>query len=129
MIDIHPLALEDVLHQRGNQARSKADYYYQHVYIRILRHALSDEDDSTGESIAPSITRLPRSASPDVIRRLSCNDDNNGEYNNHTLPGLKIIPRKSDWKDPARCDERRSSEDLSDAGEITPYDQLRRCEW
>lgn len=68
-LDIHPLALEDVLHQRGKQARSKADYYLRHLFIRILRHTLGsdDEDSSKRETIAPSITRLPRSSSPDVI--------------------------------------------------------------
>ncbi|KAL5494805.1 hypothetical protein ACEPAI_267 [Sanghuangporus weigelae] len=68
--DIHPLALEDVLHQRGNQARSKADYYPRHLFIRILRHTLGSDsdDDDERETVAPPITRLPRSTSPDVMR-------------------------------------------------------------
>ncbi|KAL5533783.1 hypothetical protein ACEPAG_243 [Sanghuangporus baumii] len=75
--DIHPLALEDVLHQRGNQARSKADYYPRHLFIRILRHTLgsdnNEEDDR--ETVAPSITRLPRSTSPDVMHEANGGDD------------------------------------------------------
>ena len=51
---IHPLALEDIVHQRP-QARSKADYYLKHLFIHILVHKLaSDEDDTSDiESIAP----------------------------------------------------------------------------
>ncbi|OCB88993.1 hypothetical protein A7U60_g3800 [Sanghuangporus baumii] len=75
--DIHPLALEDVLHQRDNQARSKADYYPRHLFIRILRHTLGSdsEDEDERETVAPSITRLPRSASPDVMRDGDEDDD------------------------------------------------------
>ncbi|KAH8094648.1 hypothetical protein BXZ70DRAFT_946975 [Cristinia sonorae] len=60
--DMHPLALEDVLHQRGH-ARSKADYYQKHLFLRILCHTLShDEVDG-----ADSVTHLPRSASPEPL--------------------------------------------------------------
>ncbi|KAL1950966.1 hypothetical protein VTO73DRAFT_115 [Trametes versicolor] len=57
--DMHPLALEDVLHQRGN-ARSKADYYNKHLFLRVLCHSLSNDDDTGG----PNISHLPRSESP-----------------------------------------------------------------
>ncbi|KAI0321257.1 hypothetical protein OF83DRAFT_1168596 [Amylostereum chailletii] len=69
--DMHPLALEDVLHQRGH-ARSKADYYHQHLFLRVLCHTLGSaptQDPVLGNS-APSqspsrtLTNLPRSASP-----------------------------------------------------------------
>ncbi|KAI0640257.1 hypothetical protein C8Q77DRAFT_1153132 [Trametes polyzona] len=66
--DMHPLALEDVLHQRGH-ARSKADYYPQHLFLRVLCHSLSCEDDNG----SISISHLPRSDSPEPI------DDDNGE--------------------------------------------------
>lgn len=56
---MHPLALEDVLHQRGN-ARSKADYYNKHLFLRVLCHSLSNDDDTGG----PNISHLPRSESP-----------------------------------------------------------------
>ena len=48
---IHPLALEDVLTQRGH-ARSKADYYPQHLFIRVLNHTLSAEDERAGGTLA-----------------------------------------------------------------------------
>ncbi|KAI0673968.1 hypothetical protein C8Q78DRAFT_663457 [Trametes maxima] len=57
--DMHPLALEDVLHQRGH-ARSKADYYPQHLFLRVLCHSLGGDDDGAGSSIS----HLPRSESP-----------------------------------------------------------------
>lgn len=63
--DLHPLALEDVLHNRA-QARSKADYYMQHLFIRVLRHTLAPEDEEILDDPG-SITRLPRSASPDSM--------------------------------------------------------------
>ncbi|KAI5114924.1 hypothetical protein M0805_005179, partial [Coniferiporia weirii] len=70
--DMHPLALEDVLHQRASQSRSKADYYVQHLFLRVLRHTLADSDDSSSSGtlsgmLAPTITRLPRSSSPDPM--------------------------------------------------------------
>lgn len=70
VVDIHPLALEDVLHQRGNQSRSKADYYMQHLFIRMLRHTLGEDDvdDPNAQTVlAPSITRQPRSSSPEPM--------------------------------------------------------------
>lgn len=60
------------MHQRGNQARSKADYYLKHLFIRILRHTLGSDDDEAGATtgtIVPSITRMPRSSSPDMMER------------------------------------------------------------
>jgi hypothetical protein len=43
--DIHPLALEDILH-KSNHSRSKADYYTQHLFISILCHYLVCRDTS-----------------------------------------------------------------------------------
>lgn len=63
LVDLHPLALEDVLHQRGH-ARSKSDYYNQHLFLRVLCHALADENESTVDSVASSMVTLPRSSSP-----------------------------------------------------------------
>jgi hypothetical protein len=60
LADLHPLALEDVLHQHAH-ARSKADYYNQHLFLRILCHALTSRDDGIPDSMDPTI---PRSSSP-----------------------------------------------------------------
>lgn len=63
-IDMHPLALEDVLHNRGH-ARSKADYYPKHLFLRLLCHTIAGEDEvSTGSTPHGSVTNLPRSNSP-----------------------------------------------------------------
>lgn len=42
--DLHSLALEDVIHERGHN-QSKSDYYNQHLFIRILCHSLSSEEE------------------------------------------------------------------------------------
>lgn len=59
---MHPLAIEDLLHTRRN-ARSKADYYSKHLFLRILCHSLA-KGDEPAESRYNSLTRLPRSSSP-----------------------------------------------------------------
>ncbi|KAI6120937.1 hypothetical protein EDD16DRAFT_809478 [Pisolithus croceorrhizus] len=41
--DLHPLAVEDVLHRRSH-LRSKADYYPKHLFIQVLSHTLYDPD-------------------------------------------------------------------------------------
>ncbi|KAJ6489813.1 hypothetical protein C8R45DRAFT_991870 [Mycena sanguinolenta] len=40
--DLHPLALEDVF-QAHPRARSKADYYAQHLFLRVLCHDLQED--------------------------------------------------------------------------------------
>ncbi|EJF56391.1 hypothetical protein DICSQDRAFT_174966 [Dichomitus squalens LYAD-421 SS1] len=64
--DLHPLALEDVLHQRGHP-RSKADYYPQHLFVRVLVHTLAsaaaEVDDRASDDTAV-FSRGPRSESP-----------------------------------------------------------------
>lgn len=102
MQDIHPLALEDVMHQRGNQARSKADYYIKHLFIRILRHTLGSGDSEAGETtetVAPLITRMPRSSSPDMMEHEEENEGGlNREYgekdDDKTLAGSRLSSKK-----------------------------------
>ncbi|KAH8119713.1 hypothetical protein DFH11DRAFT_1753526 [Phellopilus nigrolimitatus] len=100
--DIHPLALEDVMHQRGNQGRSKADYYIKHLFIRVVRHILgpSDDEGSPFEPAAPPITRLQRSSSPDPYdeadeRRSGSGSWGAGEPDEEkTLAGSKFSTKK-----------------------------------
>ena len=61
--DMHPLALEDVLHFRKN-ARSKADYYMKHLFLRVLCHTLCSDEELAETSGESSFTDLPRSSSP-----------------------------------------------------------------
>ncbi|KAJ6547185.1 hypothetical protein B0H19DRAFT_954439 [Mycena capillaripes] len=42
--DLHSLALEDVLHEQGHN-QSKADYYQQHLFLRVLCHSIPTEED------------------------------------------------------------------------------------
>lgn len=62
--EIHPLALEDVLHQRSTQSRSKADYYFKHLFIRVLCHRLGEEDSHVSHIKEDVFTDIPRSSSP-----------------------------------------------------------------
>ncbi|KAI0370066.1 hypothetical protein BV20DRAFT_1019543 [Pilatotrama ljubarskyi] len=73
--DMHPLALEDVLHQRGD-ARSKADYYPQHLFLRVLCHSLANSDD-TG---VPTFSHLPRSESPMNIDNDDADSDSEFQF-------------------------------------------------
>lgn len=61
-IDLHPLALEDMLHN-PNRVRSKADYYPQHLFLRVVSHTLAKEEDAS----KMYIHELPRSDSPEPI--------------------------------------------------------------
>ena len=60
---MHPLALEDVLHQRGH-ARSKADYYAQHLFLRVLCHTLSSERTEDASSFLSALRNSSGSAPP-----------------------------------------------------------------
>lgn len=56
--DLHSLALEDILHERGHN-HSKADYYPGHLFIRVLSHSLELEDfDPTRPSSSVPTSRL-----------------------------------------------------------------------
>ncbi|KAF7360783.1 Magnesium-like protein [Mycena venus] len=60
---LHPLALEDIFHTHP-RARSKADYYAQHLFLRVLCHELGS--DLSQPSIIPisTHTNLPPSYPP-----------------------------------------------------------------
>ena len=63
-VDLHPLALEDVFHGHSRN-RSKADYYTQHLFLRVLCHQLvnsQQENDSSG-----TYTTQARSTSPEPM--------------------------------------------------------------
>ena len=90
LLDLHPLALEDVFHTRS-QNRSKADYYSKHLFLRVLCHELV-KGEQPGSSHSSHLTSfLPgahRSASPDPF---------DAEASDKTVeddPSLATIPRK-----------------------------------
>jgi len=115
--DIHPLALEDLLHQRGPHARSKADYYPQHLFVRVLCHTLgsrlspegsvdegTSHDPSGWSSQSGTITNLPRSMSPKPLdEKIGIVDEDADEYfilkeePDGLYPDVEVgnVPRKS----------------------------------
>ncbi|KAK7023838.1 cora-like protein [Favolaschia claudopus] len=50
--DLHPLALEDILHEQGHN-QSKADYYQKHLFLRILCHSVPTEEEK--RSVEPDL--------------------------------------------------------------------------
>ncbi|KAI0271450.1 hypothetical protein BC834DRAFT_859558 [Gloeopeniophorella convolvens] len=84
--DMHPLSVEDLLHRRGH-ARSKADYFPKHLFLRVLSHTLgsnpmSQNTDALGTNTpatwrsSRTITNLPRSSSPQPLdEKLGILDD------------------------------------------------------
>lgn len=61
--DLHPLALENVLRVHA-RARSKADYYPRHLFLRVLCHELGEEDGVEADSnptFDPSLLKPPLS--------------------------------------------------------------------
>jgi hypothetical protein len=69
-LELHPLALEDVLHATPSK-RSKVDYYTKHLFLRILCHSVPRDGEVTLIN-APvfdlhphTTTDFPRSDSPD----------------------------------------------------------------
>jgi hypothetical protein len=63
--ELHPLALEGVLTNRGH-ARSKADYYAQHLSLRVLCHSLMS-DDEIPDGHDANITDHYRATSPTPV--------------------------------------------------------------
>ena len=67
-MELHPLALEDVLANRG-PAHSKADYYSKHLSLRIQCHTIQSEDEESLQLLTKSAfeKELTRSNSPESM--------------------------------------------------------------
>jgi Mg2+ and Co2+ transporter CorA len=83
--DLHPLAIEDVLHQRDH-SRSKADYYTKHLFIRAVCHQLATKEEEILSTLmnnthdGEDALHVPRAESPeqmdeDLEKKLSFADD------------------------------------------------------
>ena len=67
LVELHPLALEDVFHGHS-QNRSKADYYTRHLFLRVLCHELMDDASENGPTHYTQVTDpVLRSASPEPM--------------------------------------------------------------
>ena len=67
-IELHPLASEDVLANRGS-ARSKADYYPKRLSLRVQCHTVQSEDEESLQLLTKSAIEkeLTRSDSPEPM--------------------------------------------------------------
>ena len=67
-IELHPLALEDVLANRG-PARSKADYCLKHLSLRVQCHTVQPEDEESLQLLTKSAVEKEqtRSNSPEPM--------------------------------------------------------------
>lgn len=91
-LDIHPLALEDVLH-KSTQSRSKADYYTQHLFISILCHYLVCRDASAVPTADPTtVDELPYMPPGE---KLDGAVQNGGPSNNLRHRNSSILPTHS----------------------------------
>ncbi|CAE6384301.1 unnamed protein product [Rhizoctonia solani] len=102
--DLHPLAIEDVLHGRRN-ARSKADYYTRHLFIHVLTHKLGRQEDDSGDSDdtiqteEPLSLRTSRTSSTVVDRQGFYESGDDGMvYNKKSRGGLLSRRKRADSK-------------------------------
>ncbi|KAF9535692.1 hypothetical protein CPB83DRAFT_754377 [Crepidotus variabilis] len=58
--NLHSLALEDILHERGHN-QSKADYYPGHMFIRVLCYTVVQDDSVPSHAPSPADTPLAMS--------------------------------------------------------------------
>ena len=81
--DLHSLALEDILHERGHN-HSKADYYPGHLFIRVLCHTVHEDEPwslgcssaSEASSKEDSLSEVPNGLNrPDLEEGGSCSID------------------------------------------------------
>ncbi|KAJ7665035.1 hypothetical protein DFH06DRAFT_1186439 [Mycena polygramma] len=63
--ELHPLALEDVLHTRPDNL-SKADYFLHHLFLRVLIH---DVDEDSSSTVVEDELALDPSASENTVRQ------------------------------------------------------------
>ncbi|KAJ6604993.1 hypothetical protein B0H10DRAFT_2229296 [Mycena sp. CBHHK59/15] len=73
--ELHPLALEDVLHARP-ETLSKADYFFHHLFLRVLCHEVEEDEAFTSKrrKVVPEETEeqfsdIPGQGSKDAIRQ------------------------------------------------------------
>jgi Mg2+ and Co2+ transporter CorA len=82
--DLHPLALEELL-QHPNRLRSKADYYPQHLFLRVLSHTLAKDK----EVVESYIDNLPRSESPEPMDEKVDYSNKNSDEGYASTTGLR----------------------------------------
>ncbi|KAH7911591.1 hypothetical protein BJ138DRAFT_1062811 [Hygrophoropsis aurantiaca] len=92
--DLHPLALEDVLHQRA-RTRSKTDYYPRHLFIRVLCHTLAHSDANSDASVSKFIPSDDDNLSNPRRRATSPGQMTSFDYNRSKEGGSDIDEEES----------------------------------
>ncbi|PPR02708.1 hypothetical protein CVT26_009811 [Gymnopilus dilepis] len=72
--NLHSLALEDILHERGH-THSKADYYPGHLFLRVLCHSLEQTAQEPGENSVDLPPPAPANAPPYDSKRVAAAAD------------------------------------------------------
>ncbi|KAJ7849060.1 hypothetical protein B0H14DRAFT_3086036 [Mycena olivaceomarginata] len=89
--DLHTLALEDVLHEQGHN-QSKADYYPQHLFLRVLCHSMPTENDLDSgpdpRSEYPGSWNKPRRNRSDSEKMAGYMDDLEHKFKNRRFSAL-----------------------------------------
>ncbi|KAH9477714.1 Cobalt/magnesium transport protein CorA [Psilocybe cubensis] len=90
--NLHPLALEDIFHGHS-KTRSKADYYPQHLFLRLLCHELLDDEEKVSRASRTQYFAAPRSSSPEPLDGHSPDDEEEGieEPDELEKPGKKPL--------------------------------------
>ncbi|KAJ7485492.1 magnesium transporter [Mycena latifolia] len=134
--DLHPLALEEMFYGQG--LRSKADYYSQHLFLRILCHELYDDDEEfVGNALAPGLADLPReSDSPTFVtdadeetevRQLGRSDNGKGLHGNSTRRKRRpLLP--TNYSDARKAPQSRLIELATMRDTAADVDKKRRLE-
>ncbi|KAF8185011.1 hypothetical protein K438DRAFT_1837261 [Mycena galopus ATCC 62051] len=98
--DLHALALEDILHEQGHN-QSKADYYHQHLFLRVLCHSIPTEADREAgpdpRSEYPGSWDKPAQSRSDAEKMAGYRDDLEQKQKRHrfsALSGFRIAERQ-----------------------------------
>lgn len=99
VIDMHPLAVEDVLHFRKN-SRSKTDYYYKHLFLRVLCHTVDHRDSSppntpSDDDLSRALPTAPIYSEPEEMDSNSTSKDDDApddEVWETTGPSASLFP-------------------------------------
>jgi len=93
--DLHSLALEDILHERGH-GYSKVDYYPGHLFVRVLCHSLVTGDTPESTPLVASPLKRSPEASPQRNSFEGVRNSNALDLEEGGFPGDAAVGREGD---------------------------------